>query len=66
MHESQSFENMFVYDLKSLGSPLYDGDVLDSDPVRITLGNETAISMAKCNKDTGGNRHISRNNHYVR
>ncbi len=28
--------------------------------------NEAAICMAKCNKDTAGNRHVARQFHYVR
>ena len=39
---------------------------MDSEPARIIIGNEAAISMAKCDKDTAGNRHVARRYHYVR
>ncbi len=57
---------MLVYDLRFLGSTSYDGDNLKYEPSRIIVDNEAAISMAKCNKDTAGNRHVARRYHYVR
>ena len=30
------------------------------------MDNEAAISMANCNKDTAGNRHVARRYQYVR
>ena len=30
------------------------------------MDNEAAISIARCNKDTAGNRHVARRYHYVR
>ena len=54
------------YDMKFLGSKDYDGDNMDYDPARIIIDNQAAISMAKCNKDTAGNRHVARRFHYVR
>ena len=35
-------------------------------PARIIVDNEAVICMAKCNKDTAGNRHVARRFHYVR
>ena len=32
---------------------------------RIIIGNEAAIAMSKCNKDTAGNRHVARRYHYI-
>ena len=57
---------MLTYDLRNLGSPLYDGDTMNSEPAMIIIDNEAAISMAKCDKDTAGNRHVARRYHYVR
>ena len=57
---------MLTYDLRYLGTPEYDGDNLKCQPARIIVDNEAAISMAKCNKDTAGNRHVARRFHYVR
>ena len=50
---------MLIYDLKYLCSKEYD-------PAKIIIDNEAAISMAKCNKDTAGNRYVARRFHYVR
>ena len=58
--------SMLVYDLRSMGSKSYDGDNLKYKPSRIIVDNEAAISMARCNKDTAGNRHVARRYHYVR
>ena len=57
---------MLIYDLKYLCSKDYDGDNMDYDPAKIIIDNEAAISMARCNKDTAGNRHVARRFHYVR
>ena len=57
---------LLMYDLPNLGSPLYDKDIMDSKPARIIIDNEAAISMAKCDKDTAGNRHVTSCYHYVR
>ena len=57
---------MLVYDLRNMGSKLYDGDNLKCEPCRMIVDNEAAISIARCNKDTAGNRHVARRYHYVR
>ena len=57
---------MLIYDLKHLSTTNYDGDKLNEKPARIIIDNEAAICMAKCNKDTAGNRHVARRFHYVR
>ena len=57
---------MLTYDLKYLCTESYDGDKLNQKPARIIIDNEAAICMAKCNKDTAGNRHVARRFHYVR
>ena len=57
---------MLVYNLRFLGSTSYDGDNLEYEPSRINVDSEAAISMASCNKDTAGNRHVTRRCHYVR
>ena len=57
---------MLTYDLKYLCTESYDGDKLNQKPARIIIDNEAAICMAKCNKDTAGNRHVARHFHYVR
>ena len=57
---------MLLYDLGSIGRKSYDGDNLESEPSRIIVDNEATISMARCNKDTAGNRHVARRYHYVR
>ena len=51
---------MLTYDLKYLCIESYDGDQLNQKPARIIIDNEAAICMAKCNKDTAGNRHVAR------
>ena len=57
---------MLIYDLKHLCTAEYDGDKLSQKPTKIIIDNEAAIYMAKCNKDTAGNRHVARRFHYVR
>ena len=57
---------MLTYDLRYLCTKGYDGDKLNEKPARIIIDNEAAICMAKCNKDTAGNRHVARRFHYVR
>ena len=57
---------MLIYDLKYLCSEDYGGDNMEYEPAEIIIDNEAAISMAKCNKDTAGNRHVARRFHYVR
>ena len=57
---------MLIYDLKFLGSDTYDANNLKYEPAKIIIDNEAAIAMAKCNKDTAGNRHVARRYHYVR
>ena len=49
---------MLIYDWKYLGTPKYDGDNMNYEPVKIIIDNEAAICMANCNKDTTGNRHM--------
>ena len=49
-----------------MGSKSYDGDNLKCESSRIIVDNAAAISMARCNKDTAGNRHVARRHHYVR
>ena len=51
---------MLIYDLKYLYSEDYDGDNMEYDPAKIIIDNEAAISMAKYNKGTAGNRHVAR------
>ena len=53
-------------DLRYLGTAEYDDDNLKCEPARTIIDNEAAIFMAKCNKDTTGNRHIARRFHYMR
>ena len=57
---------MLTYDMRFLGSENYDSDNMNCEPARIIIDNEAAIAMAKCNKDTAGNRHVARRFHYVR
>ena len=56
---------MLTYDLRNLGSTTYDPNKPECEPSRIIIDNEAAIAMAKCNKDTAGNRHVARRYHYV-
>ena len=48
-----------------MGSDNYDQDNISMEPTRCIIDNEAAISMATCNKDTAGNRHVARRYHYV-
>ena len=57
---------IILYDLRHLCTASYDEDKLNEKPARIIIDNEAAICMAKCNKDTAGNRHVARCFHYVR
>ena len=50
---------ILIYDLRYLCTTEYDGDKLNQKPAKIFIDNEAAISMAKCNKDTAGNRHVA-------
>ena len=61
-----SYLCMLTYNLRHLGTSEYDGDNIKCQPARKIIDNEAAISMAKCNKDTAGNRHVARRFHYVR
>ena len=57
---------MLMYDLRNLGTEENDLNNVNTEPARIVIDNEAAICMAKCNKDTAGNRHVARRFHYVR
>ena len=57
---------ILIYDLKYLCTAEYDGDKLNKKTAKIIIDNEEAICMAKCNKDTAGNRRVVRHFHYVR
>ena len=57
---------MLVYNLKFLGTNEYNSNEPNYEPAIIIIDNEVAISMATCNKDTAGNRHVARRYHYVR
>ena len=50
---------MLINDLRFMGSENYNQDVVNLEPARIIIDNETVICMAKCNKDTAGNCHIA-------
>ena len=56
---------IIIYDLRCMGSDNYDQDNISMEPARIIIENEAAISIATCNKDTAGNRHVARRYHYV-
>ena len=56
---------MLIYDLRCTGSDVYDQDNVNMEPARIIIDIKATISMAKCNKDTVGNRHVARRYHYV-
>ena len=56
---------MLIYDLKFLGESTYDCINLKFEPDTIIIDNEAVITMAKCNKDTAGNRPVARRYHYV-
>ena len=58
MCESKSLE-MLMYDLRFLGSEKYNGDDMDHYPDKIITDNEAAIFMAKWNKVTAENIHVS-------
>ena len=58
--------HMLTYNLRHLGTPEYDGDNIKCQPARIIKDNEATIIMSKYNKDTVGNRHVTRRFHYVR
>ena len=64
MHASRI--RMLVYDLKFLDINEYDSNGPNYRPATIIIDNEAAISMATCNKDTAGNRHVARRYHYIR
>ena len=57
---------MLVFDLKFFGTNEYNSNEPNYEPATIIIDNEVAISMATCNKDTAGNRHVARRYHYVR
>ena len=61
-----SHVQMLIYDLKYLCTAEYDWCKLNQKPAKIIIDNETAICMAKCNKDTAGDRHVARRFHYGR
>ena len=66
MHEGKSPTNAYLWPKIYLCTTEYDGDKLNQKPAKIIIDNEAAICMAKCNKDTAGNRHVARRFHYVR
>ena len=57
---------MLEYDFTYLISQSYDLDNPIYEPSRITIDNEAAKAMSKCNKNTARNRHVTRRYHYVR
>ena len=56
---------MLQYNFKLLGTQPYDLYNPICEPSKIIIDNEAAIAMSKCNKDTAGNRHITRRYHYI-
>ena len=64
MHASHI--RMLVYNLKFLGTNEYDSNEPNYEPATIIIDNEAVISMATCNKDTIGNRHVAQRYHYIR
>ena len=59
-----SFLRMSIYNLRYIEGDEYDHDSVRMKSVRIFIDIEAAISMAKCNNDTAGNRHVARH-HYI-
>ena len=55
-----------VYDLKFLGTNIYNSNKPNYEPATIIIDNEATMSMDTCNKDTAGNRHVAQRYHYVR
>ena len=64
MHASHI--RMLVYNLKFLGTNEYDSSEPNYETATIIIDNKAAISMATCNKDTAGNRHVAQRYRYVR
>ena len=52
--------------LKYLCTTEYDGGELSQKSAKIIIDNQSAICMARCNKDTAENRYVARRFHYVR
>ena len=52
-----------THDLRYLGISEHNRNNFRSLPDRIIIDSEAANSMAKCNKDTFGNRHVARRYH---
>lgn len=59
-------KQMFIYDLKYLGTLDYDGDNLCYQPGRIMIENEAASCIATYNKNTAENGHLARHFHHAR
>ena len=57
---------MLMNDLRFMGDDDYDEDKVKLRPAIIIIDIKAAICMAKCYKDTAGNRHVARRYHYVR
>ena len=55
---------MLEYVFKYLGTQSYDVNNPIYEPLKSIIDDEAAIDMVKCNKDTAGNRHITRRYHY--
>ena len=52
-------------DLKNLGPPLYNGEILDSEVTSIIIDNEASIFMAKSSKETTWKRYVLIHCHYI-
>ena len=52
------------HSIRILGKHYFDDGSFSN--FQFDIDNEVAITMAKCNKDTAGNRHVARRFHYVR
>ncbi len=56
---------MLEYDPKNLGAKSYDVNNPIYKPSMVIIDTEAASAMAKCMKDTAGNRHVARRYHYL-
>ena len=66
VYTKASHLGILVYELSFLGCNSYDDDNLKYESSRIIIDHEATISMTKYNKDTVGNRHVTRRYDYVR
>ena len=51
--------SIWMHNKNFFGSEEYDGDNMECKPAKIDIDNDAAISLARCDEDDAGNKHVT-------